>query len=220
MNAQDILDSLVKTYRMARTYSDSGTVQVFTHPHNFKTYFSAPRKYRCEYPDVDCWVDKPGGTYRPSPIKGTSVLWSDGTNNYVKWFYKNEPWEETDKESVRRLHSTLHGFDSLLLLLGVKDSTVLNIESLNRIADDMIDGIECLRVQGSVHSPADTELWIAKDTYVLRRVRQKNWFPVLRERGIADDIPSNESLPFNRDCIYNEVHLNRELDDTLFSSHI
>jgi hypothetical protein len=214
MTPEEIIAEMVSVYRSTSAYEDEFVTTWGDLKKTFKTYFVAPKYFRVEYPDQNFWVDKPGGRYKEPPDEGTSVEWSDGEGLFRKRFYEPKAHRE---ESIEKVVGTTRVLRILLDLPAQDKHDIRAISNLERIADQVIADSACYCLVGTTVSLRDTEICISAEGFTLRRVRYKNWFGTMETLGIADDVPSNDSLPFSNECVYQGVKLNGEIDKSLFT---
>lgn len=221
MEHHKILEQVRLAYWEAKSYADefacdSGYGAGFGLSLN-RMVFLKPNKFWIEYQDSNCWVDRPGGIYNSRPDRGHSCLWTDGISTYRKRFFEGHSTRESNRDIALRKTGVVRYALRILQLLTISPDTKISL--LNDpvlLANESLEGLDCFRLLGSVLSPRDTEIWIDTSKYTIRRIRTKSWFDAMHKLGIADDVPSNDSLPFNVDCTYKLVELNPQIDEAKF----
>lgn len=169
MNAESLLERMAEKYASCRTYADSGVAQ-FNSPVGekerleFRTLFIRPGYLSFEWQD-----------YGPRRGKSTdfSVLWSEDGIHRVKYIWGVE---EIDSLSLAIAGAT--GCSSAaasvvtsLLLVELQESSkhLLTLSDLEIKGEDVLDGICCFVLNGSLLKRSDTTLLIAKDDFSIRR---------------------------------------------------
>ncbi len=206
MQADAILEIALKMYSTCRTYSDVGEVKVVPpigHSDiKFRTQFARPDKFRFEWARWHPYFGQEG-----SEIE--NAIWSDG---------------EQTKSKIQGKVETRDGLASALAAAaGASSGAALRISSilmpelmpltrswhlLNNLVllpDQTIISQLCYHIRATSISENDTDIWIAKEGMLLRRIREQKL--------------SNEAFVEGRyiyECTYTEVKMNEDLPSEIF----
>ena len=196
--AENVLRSMGALYAAMTSYSDSGEVSTtFAEAGNrmripFTTLYQKPSLLRFE-----CFRPHP---YAPlSHIVTQYVVGFDGSTAYSRRKKYNESETSTSMESLsfaiaaavpsskgaaitvsRLLIPEIHGLSILDLL----NPTIRN--------DDHIDGVSCNVISAQYPSGENCELWVEKDTLILRKLVQSNGRTCSEE--VRENIRVNDAI--------------------------
>lgn len=175
----NILERVVETYGSFHSYSDTGTVDSADSagvPIEFQTYFKRPLYFRFNWLS---WHPKFGKT---RPAKETTI-WSDG-KQFITSFHGE--FEAAERFSLLVAGATGISKGSVHIILNVLSPESLGLYSpwhemidVGRLDDQALDlpeesGIvrDCYHIRGTSRAVDDTDVWVEKDTFIVRRVKE------------------------------------------------
>ena len=201
LSAAQILGRVAEVYAHCKSYRDSGVVTtVFiqrwgnrTVEKPFTTAFVRPDRFRFEYSVEGQPMDR-------------FVIWAQGET--VRTWWGIEPGVHDERTLGVALASAtgVSGGSSrripgLLLAERVEAGwDIKRLANLARLSDSMLRGADCVRLRGETYTPGGDPvvLWIAKSTFLIRRIDQTSKFDDFRteesttyEPRIDTDIPAN-----------------------------
>lgn len=206
LSATQILSQMLDKYRNCQSYRDTGINKVIYHSQDegdrtdespFKTTFVRPNRFRLEYGEVS-------GEDRTK--KRPYIFWTNGTDTR-KW--RDVAQEEEKPESLATALLYAHGstFHTSTTVPTFLDLTTISwfppsTDELKKLPDERLGEVDCFRIQTTDLKQNVRTLWIAKDTYLLRRfdvLPPKSptsgfWFEVSMtyEPSINESIPDKE----------------------------
>lgn len=212
-SGEELLEQLADVYRNLRFYKDTGFVLNGSDKHEFRTYFSRP-KIRFEFSDLNFWKDgKSGGTRIPTE-EGNSVWVFDGKNCLGKRFcdeqVKNYNTEEMNQMIERQFVL------SLLCANNHVDKKICSVKELKQLESTILDGKDCFVYSGKLSRDNDIEISVDKEYLLIRRIRLKEWFRQMEQKGIDNELPNLKELPFSKEIFYTDIGL-KELENSHFS---
>jgi hypothetical protein len=229
VNAELILNNVKETYFRFQAYSDVGTADrvpsIGKTPVEFKTYFVRPGRVRFEWRDWHPYF----GKEHPAD---ENAIWSNSHHTHM-WFL-NELKEKgaldlaiaaatgVSKASVHRILT--------LLLPGCVDlrSSWFDARGLRETENEEVNGFSCHHLVGTSESPDDMEVWVSKNDYVVRRIRNYDSTIALGalvrsidtgETGSSPDLILHRTFPdsqYYNEYNYLEVAVNQTLPDHWF----
>ncbi|MCU0709992.1 MAG: hypothetical protein MUF23_17055 [Pirellula sp.] len=171
-SAEEIVKTLLATYRDLKSYQDTGVVRTVFHGEDneiraserpFKIAWVSPDQFRFEYSDRS--------------ILGREnryVIWMNGNSVQSHWTLKAGP--KTEQGIARALAGAVGvsgGSASLVPSLLMPDTVpwgpISRLEELQRLEDQDLGTHGCRRVTGKLEESTYT-LWIDRDSMILRRV--------------------------------------------------
>ncbi len=187
--AAEILRATAETYAHAKSYTDHGRQTMtmgkssYSDAQSFETAFVRGGSFRFEYDDMG-YADR------------SFVIWSDGTQTLLSRDTRPGPWRFASLGGALDAEA---GFSSgtayripKLLMPSLGGQAITRLDKATREADDVIGGVRCFRISGSVHRVIVT-LWIDTNTYAIRQVRRRTRTTVPRVGPVdTDDITSYE----------------------------
>lgn len=201
LTAEEILARVADVYSRCTSYRDSGVVTtVFIHsvlPNNtvekpFTTAFVRPDRFRFEYTERDeAW--------------NHYVIWRQG--DVIRTWWGVDPGVH-EARSLGMALSAATGVSSGSarripgLLLSDREFgagwEILRLKNLKRLSDAKLREADCLRVEGERDPGEPATLWIAKTTFLIRRIDEPNTFRDFRteetttyEPRVNVDIPAS-----------------------------
>ncbi len=175
----NILERVVETYGSFHSYSDTGTVDSADSPGvpiEFQTDFKRPLFFRFNWLS---WHPKFGKT---RPAKETTI-WSDG-KQFITSFHGE--FEAAERFSLLVAGATGISKGAVHIILNVLSPESLGLYSpwhemsdVRRLDDQAFDLPEessrvgdCYHIRGTSRTVDDTDAWVEKDTFIVRRVRE------------------------------------------------
>jgi hypothetical protein len=174
MDAQDVLNNVVRNYAALRSYSDVGEV-ILKNPNfvmrtPFSTYYKAPSLFRFDF--------KVPHPHPPlSHVMTQHSVGFDGTKAYqIRRAYKGN----VENETVDRIGLAIAGAAGIsggaahtigrLLLKGTEGLSISELVGAQFNEDTAIDGAVCYSIAAKYRDfSGKYELWIEKDTLLLRK---------------------------------------------------
>jgi hypothetical protein len=159
-------------YSLLASYEDIGVVTRFhdgeTAIMRFHTYFVRPDQFKFE---SEHFRDEGDQIFSGR----TLCLWSKDNKTYSRNSFSASPvCEENLLSAMAKFQSDTWGASllvpSLLLPNQITQSTFLPLSEITTTAEKEIDGAECHRLIGTWAVANDTELWIEKTSYTLRKL--------------------------------------------------
>ena len=201
LTAEQILARVVEVYSRCKSYRDSGLVTTvfihsawpnYTEEKPFTTAFVRPDRFRFEYTENG----KPWNHY---------VIWRQG--EAVRTWWGVDPGVH-ESPSLGMALSAATGVSSGSarripgLLLSPREFgagwEILRLKNLRRLSDARLREADCLRVEGERDPGEPATLWIARTTFLIRRIDEPNAFRDFRteetttyEPRIDVDIPAS-----------------------------
>jgi hypothetical protein len=164
MDAIDILEQMHQKYAACSSYQDKGIVRLpllaFGAELSFKTYFLRPNKFRLE------WQQSKAGI-----IHSSGSIWTDGNTVYAN-LAKGKEEQESLRRAIAVASEVSAGTSTAVptLLIPFGDKYVLtDLKKAYLVADDTSPACFCIR--GWSEQEDDTQLWIDKQTFTLKRMR-------------------------------------------------
>ena len=179
VKGQNILERVVETYASFHSYSDTGTADSADSPGvpiEFQTDFKRPLFFRFNWLS---WHPKFGKT---RPAKETTI-WSDG-KQFITSFHSE--FEAAERFSLLVAGATGISKGAVHIILNVLSPESLGLYSpwhemidVRRLDDQALDLPEesdsvrdCYHIRGTSRAVDDTDVWVEKDTFIVRRVRE------------------------------------------------
>ncbi|MFN8555662.1 MAG: hypothetical protein U0103_29705 [Candidatus Obscuribacterales bacterium] len=177
MNEQGILAAVRKNYSQYDSYIDAGTVESPELPGpglEFQTFFIRPDKFRFQWLS---WHPHFGKTKKANE----NGAWSNGTNFRNSYFGKTENSENLSMLVAGATGISRGSVHNILNLLIPDVIELLNpwykMNDVRFASDDLIDGIECFHIVGNCKTPKDIEVWIDKQSLLVRRIEETMVIP-------------------------------------------
>lgn len=196
MRGPDILEKVRDTYLAFETYSDVGTAHIVPPigigtPTEFKTYFSRPDKVRFSWRD---WHPYFGRSKPPS----NSMIWTDGQDSRIRSLRGTE-YTETFSIAIAGATGVSSAAAVMILLLLRPGSIGFNykwyqMKTIGDLDEEDVAGTLCYHLSGCAVAEGDTEVWIDKGNFLVRRLR---WYQK-PEQYIEYDylqVATNKPLP-------------------------
>ncbi len=179
MKGPNILERVAETYASFHSYSDTGTVDSVDSPGvpiEFQTDFKRPLYFRFNWLS---WHPKFGKT---RPAKETTI-WSDG-KQFITSFHGE--FEAAERFSLLVAGATGISKGAVHIILNVLSPESLGLYSpwhemsdVVRLDDQTLDFPEqsgsvrdCYHIRGTSRAVDDTDVWVEKDTFIVRRVKE------------------------------------------------
>jgi len=239
MEAADIIDRFAKLYAACSTYHDVGVVNTegdsAGNVVKFKTYFARPSKFRFQ------WTSH-HPAFGAERSQTFNIVWSDGIRS--RSYYRGDDPEavEEEEESLELAIAGATGVSSgaavnvpALLLVDIRADcrSLLELTDLVLVREEEIHGHWCYVVEGGYEiGRRDTELWIDKESFSLRRISERSEISVSqlqendaelermhREHGIALEYklpPPTKPMKYTDITDYTEVVFDESISDDVF----
>ena len=210
---QTIVKKMAERYAALSSYEDTGVVDTVSEGSfarrktdlSFKTYFTRPNRLRFE------WLD-----YFPLSTAERNVIWSDGTK--VFGFYSVEPERIETKEDISLAVAGATGVSRgsahtipELLMSEVGGFSVTELAKLSLKRQEAFEGEECYVVEGFHPNGEAWQLWISKNNFLLRKIRNPTANGQLTEQ-IHRDIKVDGKVP---DAIYHPKVVGGRIADVI-----
>lgn len=172
LTAIDILSRMKKVYANAQTYQDKGLVKVVIHfperDHTvkkpFTTAFIRPNRFRFEYREI-------------KPLVKTSKFIAHQNGQDIKAYWDLDEGVSQIKtigDALAAAAGISGGSARTVPTMLLPDEShfrnaILFFSSPKRAADEVIDGIECYRIEDP-NDYRDLTLWIDKEEFLLRKM--------------------------------------------------
>ncbi len=229
MDASKIIRQMHDRYAACTTYQDAGFVRMpwlsFGAELKFKTYLLRPNKFRLDWQH-----------YKSGKSGASGSVWTDGNDVYARSINgkKEKSQRKTLKEAIALAAEASAGtsiaIPTLLFPIGQK-SSLAELKKVYLVADD--SNPTCFCIRGCIEQDDDTQLWIDKNTLVLKRMRagigQKIRQPfefALDLVGMRVGSPINLSGLFDytmsqhsrEDRVYEDVTFDGKISEELFNA--
>jgi len=198
LDAKDLIRQMVARYETMSSYSDTGhvTTKIFEtnviHRRSFSMLYQKPSLFRFAF-------------YSPHPypplahIMTEHVAGFDGNEGYL---LTKKHGDTLAKKSIRSLSSAIAGATGIssdsahtigrLLLAEVEGLSMMDLVNPQLGGETSIDGIACYSILAKLPRGGDREVWIEKDSLLLRKV--VNVRDTARAEEIRENIRINEPL--------------------------
>jgi outer membrane lipoprotein-sorting protein len=210
--AKSILKRMARTYASVKSYADSGVVHTYQNgvddpaSLSFSIRYLRPDHFKFEM------TQNIGSPYFPETY---TVMWYNGNATYY--------WEREHPQLVTRDDVT----STIATFTGVSSRSAHNIPSLLQknfgwqeylydlasptvLGEEVLEHVDCYRVQGVGRGERRFELWLGKSDYLIRKIKTTypNFYTEEIHQGIAIDRPmSREMLTFSPPpAIASETH--------------
>lgn len=235
MDAAAILQKVRETYLSIEHYSDLGEVtespEISKTPLQFKTYFSRPDKVRFEWRD---WHPYFGKDRSPDE----SAFWTDGRST-TSWSFRKLEEEESLSMAIAGATGGSRGSVLMILKLLIPDCVDLNtvwyeFQNIKLLQEEIVGGVSCYHLVGSCTNNDDTEVWISKEDFMVRRLRDHFTLsnenrerimteaaPILEKMGISpESIPGKleQGVSYTSEFSYSKVVTGVPMPDHTFNS--
>src|ERR1700733_4720790 len=164
MDAIEIIEQMHQKYAKCSSYQDSGIVRLpllsFGAEIRFKTFFIRPNKFRLDWQQ-----------YKAGIANSSGSIWTDGNRVNVR-SPKGEEEKDTLRQAIVMSEEVTAGTSTAVptLLIPFADKYVLtDLKKVYRVSDDTTPACFCIR--GWSKQDDDTQLWIDRETFVLKRMR-------------------------------------------------
>jgi hypothetical protein len=218
LSAGAILERMATTYAKCKSYQDSGCVTTIfirsdgnhTSKRPFSTTFVRPSRFRFEFKD-----SLNGHTWR------RYIVWAD-TEDVRTWWDIRPGVVQPPSLSLGLAGATgvsggsAHTVPALLMPDSIGGRRLTDLTQLRRLEDAKLDGVDCFRIQGSMHieiDPGELErrrqltlrvtgrdlpnsirgpetLWIDRTTFLLRRIDKQTQFDDFRTESTTTYEPT------------------------------
>jgi hypothetical protein len=225
MDATDIMQEMHQKYAECSSYQDSGFVRLpllsFGAELRFKTYFVRPNKFRLDWQHYKGTVNNSSGS-----------IWTDGDRVYAR-LAKGKEEKESLRQAIANSAELSAGTSTAVptLLIPFADKYVLtDLKKVCLVSDDTNPACFCIR--GWSQQDDDTQLWIDKETLVLKRMRagigQKTKQPfdfivnlLARSYGVPVDLASIIDTTMQQHCredrVYEDITFDQAIAEDVFS---
>lgn len=200
MDVENMLRSMANIYAAMTSYADTGEVTTtFTKTGNvmhtpFSTLYRNPSLFR-----FDCARPHP---YAPlSHIVTQHVVGSDGASTYSRRKKYNEL--ETANSVEKNLssaiasaapysHGAVHTIARLLMPSDTDGLSILDLQNFEIKEETQLGGVSCYVIAAQYPNGSNCELWVEKDTPLLRKIIQTD--ALARNEEVRANIRVNEPL--------------------------
>lgn len=199
----NLLRQVIAVYENLKTYQDNAMISSGSQTDGFRTYYRNPC-FRFEYSDLNFWKDGQPHTVAIPTEYGTSILISDGTNYFLKRFYADES-KEIEIERVKGI--LLRQFSLALLIpwIGTPPG-IREVKDPQQQSDIQIHDHNCFVLLGKLFRAGDIEISVEQESFLIRRIRLREWFRQMEQRNI-DDRSDLTKFPFSVDITYQDISL-------------
>lgn len=170
MNGEDILQTMRDAYSKFDTYSDVGTVENLGQPWlplEFQTYFKRPSNFRFQWLS---WHPHFGKNKPPSE----HTIYSNGIN-HVKCY--SAEIERAERFSLLTAGATGVSSGAVNVMLNLLQPGWIRLRNywhemtaIRSLSDEVLNDFECFHLVGTVVCPDDEEVWIDKNSFVVRQL--------------------------------------------------
>lgn len=172
MNGQDLLKKVRDVYANFDSYTDVGTVESPDLPGpglEFQTYFKRPLKFRFHWLS---WHPYFGKT-KPA---NENTVWSNGQT-----FTSSYHGQIKHPKSLAMLVAGATGISQSsvnhILNILVPDALKLShnwheMTEVKSLSKETVHDAECFHIIGTIKNSEDCELWLEKETYIVRRLKE------------------------------------------------
>ncbi len=185
MDGAELLQKVRETYAGFSTYSDVGTFESAYSPGpplEFQTHFKRPEKFRLQWPY----------SISAKP-KCDSSICSDGDRCTIT--HGNEV---EFCESFALMIARATAVSGILYLLVAEvlgpDNLWQDMSDIQALDSEVVYETECFHLTGRNVTGDDTEAWIEKDSYLVRRIRETTIVTEAKRAEIIAALQSEESL--------------------------
>ena len=183
MNGQDILEKMRDVYANFDSYTDVGTVESPGLPRpglEFQSYFKRPSNFRFHWLSWHPYFGKNQPAF-------DNTVWTDGSNfkslflggtkNCVSFAMMVAGATGVSRGSVHRVLN--------LLVPGALELSHLwqEMTEVRVLANELVDGVECFHIIGTIESSEDCEVWLETRSYLVRRLKETT---VMTEEGAQE----------------------------------
>lgn len=166
------------------------------------------------------------------------ALWSNGESTH-SWFLNQERTAENLLMAIGAVTGVSNGSVHLILMLllpeyAPKKFIWSEMKDIRLLKEEVIHKCPCYHLLGSTRKPEDTEAWISKDEFMVRRLRKHTEHTEEERKALFDRVakavekagrPIDEALSaikggsdkYSTEYSYVEVDTNIALDDELFT---
>lgn len=215
MNEQEILDKVCAVYSKIDSYADVGTVESPDLPGDvleFQTHFKRPLKFRFHWlswlPLVE--KSKPGKEY---------TVWSNGQT------FASNYWGQIERaENLGMLLASATGISlgSVNHILNIMLPGALELSwnwhemtDVKALPEELLHDVECFHLLGTTESSEDCEVWIDKETYLVRRLRRTLTITEDICAQIFEELTSERSLEIFRDMAEKSSLPDEKIEETI-----
>lgn len=204
--ARQILDKMAHVYASCQTYMDKGVVTT--------VFFRNDRKRTAKKPFTTAFVRPDRFRFEFKARRGEEewdryIVWRDGKS--VQTWWDVQPGIGKGASLSMALGAALGvssgsagTIPSLLMPdKGISGKLLTSMTDLELLAEEDVDGVPCVKVQGKDFRGETITLWIEKEMHLLRKIFEHKTFPDFRtettttyQPQINVDIPP-EALKFN-----------------------
>lgn len=247
MSAETLIKNMRAAYKSMKSYADSGSAAVVPSPNKessveFNTYFTRPDRVRFEWRD---WHPFYGKT-QPA---NENVIWSDDRNTQTYFGARDDAEQEQEqRENPETITTALAGASAVsagsalvILKLLFPECIKMNnvwyeMQGARLIDEEDFGGHLCVHIQGTSKRAKDTEVWLGKDDFIVRRVRQHTEITAeegkrlkiraleaLEKAGMpTDNIPEETFAPrkYYHEYNYHKIAIDQDLPKELFRNRI
>ncbi len=210
MQSNQIINDLKEKYASIENYLDSVSIKWGSQAKQSLTAFERPASFCFSYTDSNMWVNKERTTYK-DPEHGVSSLWTNGKRLLLKRFFEEVPIEmsmkETEVISIFKRFPVSGAFALGLLMseLAIDRNQLVEINYAPEVTEEDLGGNSCYVLSGTFNRDFDTQIWVDKDSFLVRKVGLKDWF---RSIELVDDNTEETDLrnkPFSTVCDFDYI---------------
>ncbi|MBX9695068.1 MAG: hypothetical protein K2Z81_21970 [Cyanobacteria bacterium] len=232
---KEVMASVSARYATCRSYSDVGFIHNLGEPNSrcdFKTWFIRPDKFRFEWTSYHPYFGRKGE-------QNHYMLWSDGRGCYSRYHFNN--YEVEPEESLLLAVAGATGisdgtvrtaFSLLLPVMPEGSSELLTLNNQTLWSSTSIMGERCYHVEGISTSGEEVDLWISKQEFALRKIKEHVLITAKFMREVDRDLKERdpelykETGPrktpykdwhFVTECKYTSVQFDTKIDKRIFS---
>lgn len=172
MDGKDILEKVCNAYANFDTYADVGTVESPGLPGpgiEFQTYFRRPLNFRFQWLS---WHPYFGKT-KPAD---EHAVWTDGStfrSHYHGEIQERQSFSMMIAGATGISSGAVHNILNILVSGAVELSHNWHEMTDVRLLDEkIVDDVPCLHIIGTINNSDDCELWLEKDKYLVRRLKE------------------------------------------------
>jgi outer membrane lipoprotein-sorting protein len=194
-DADEIIRRMVSVYDKANSYQDVGIVQrssaskpdVFNLVNSFKTFFVRPAHLRFQWAEIE---------FREP--EESNIIWSDGTGVFSYSHLMGLEKEESISMAVAGATGISSGAAhtvTTLLIPDVSGFRITEMKGLTLLREENFEGTGCFVVRGYHPFGFPIDIWVGKNDFLLRRMRQRSGDDGEIEEEIRRDVKLDEAIP-------------------------
>jgi outer membrane lipoprotein-sorting protein len=195
LDADDIIRQMAAVYDTAKSYQDVGIVQrssssqpdVFDLENSFTTFFVRPARLRFQWADIQ---------FREP--QQSNIIWSDGKDVFSYSHLMGLEKEESISMAVAGATGTSSGAAhtvTTLLMRDVSGFRITEMKGLTLLREENFEGTDCFVVRGNHPFGFPIDIWVGKNDFLLRKMRQQSGNDGDIEEEIRRDVKLDEAIP-------------------------